>query len=187
MGATINEFSIDETLSGNSNTAIPTENAVLGYMTRDHAGTGIWVPPTGTTAERPTGAPLYAGGIRYNTTLTQWEGYNGSSWTGLGGGNPYTTIVGDGSTIVTVVSNDRIFVDTSSATATARLPASPLLGDEIQFLDLTGTFDTNILTVDRNGLKIMGLTEDMTVNVKNAGFSLVYTGVTYGWKITEND
>ena len=187
LGATINEFSIDETLAGNSNTAIPTENAVLGYMTRDHAGTGIWVPPTGTTAERPTGAPLYAGGIRYNTTLTQWEGYNGSSWTGLGGGNPYTTIVGDGSTIVTVVSNDRIFVDTSSATATVRLPASPLLGDEIQFLDLTGTFDTNILTVDRNGLKIMGLTEDMTVNVKNAGFSLVYTGVTYGWKITEND
>ena len=187
LGATINEFSIDETLSGNSNTAIPTELAVLGYITRDFAGTGIWVPPTGTTAERPTGVSLYAGGFRYNTTLTQWEGYNGSSWTGLGGGNPYTTIIGDGSTIFTVVSNDRLFVNTSSATATIRLPASPLLGDEIQFLDLNGTFDTNILTITRNGLKIMGLTEDMTVNVKHAGFGLVYTGATYGWKITEND
>jgi len=187
LGATINEFSIDETLAGNSNTAIPTENAVLGYMTRDHAGTGHWVPPTGTTGERPTGAALYTGGFRYNTTLTQWEGYNGSSWTGLGGGNPYITIVGDGSTIFTVLSNDRIFVNTSSATATISLPSSPLLGDEIQFLDFAGTFDTNILTINRNGLKIMGLTEDMTVDVKNAGFGLVYTGSTYGWKIIEND
>jgi hypothetical protein len=160
---------------------------VLGYLTRNRAGSGIWVPPNGTTAERPTGVSLYTGGLRYNTTLSQWEGYNGSSWTGLGGGNPYSTVVGDGSTIFTVVSNDRIFVNTSSATATIRLPASPLVGDEIQFLDLTGTFDTNILTINRNGLKIMGLTEDMTVNVKNAGFGLVYTGATYGWKIMEND
>ena len=187
LGATINEFSIDETLSGNSNTAIPTEGAVLGYLTRDFAGTGAWVPPTGTTAERPAGVSLYTGAIRYNTTLTQWEGYNGSSWTGLGGGNPYSTVIGDGSTIVQAASNDRIFVNTSSATATIRLPASPLLGDEIQFLDLNGTFDTNILTITRNSLKIMGLNEDMTVNVKHAGFVLVYTGVTYGWKIAEND
>ena len=187
LGATINEFSIDETLSGNSNTAIPTEGAVLGYLTRDFAGTGAWVPPTGTTAERPSGISLYTGAIRYNTTLTQWEGYNGSSWTGLGGGNPYSTVIGDGSTIVQAASNDRIFVNTSAATATIRLPASPLLGDEIQFLDLNGTFDTNILTITRNSLKIMGLNEDMTVNVKHAGFVLVYTGVTYGWKIAEND
>jgi hypothetical protein len=187
LGATINEFSIDETLSGNSNTAIPTEGAVLGYLTRDFAGTGAWVPPTGTTAERPTGVSLYTGGFRYNTTLNQWEGYNGNSWTGLGGGNPYSTVIGDGSTIVQAASNDRIFVNTSAATATVRLPASPLLGDEIQFLDLNGTFDTNILTITRNSLKIMGLNEDMTVNVKHAGFVLVYTGATYGWKITEND
>ncbi|BCU95230.1 MAG: hypothetical protein CM15mV8_0740 [Caudoviricetes sp.] len=40
------------TLGGNSNNAVPTENAVLGYMTRDQAGVGAWVPPTGTTAQR---------------------------------------------------------------------------------------------------------------------------------------
>ena len=47
-------------------------------------GTGHLVPPTGTT-ERPTGGTLFTGGIRYNTSLTTQEGYNGSVWTGLGG------------------------------------------------------------------------------------------------------
>ena len=102
------------TLGGNSNNAVPTENAVLGYMTRDQAGVGAWVPPTGTTAQRPTGGALYTGAIRYNTSLVAWEGYNGSSWTGLGGGTPYVTVVGDGSTITVAESNQRFLVNTSA-------------------------------------------------------------------------
>jgi len=39
--------------------------------------------PVGTTAERPTAAQ---GQIRYNTTDSQFEGYNGSSWDAIGGG-----------------------------------------------------------------------------------------------------
>ena len=39
--------------------------------------------PAGTTAERPTAAQ---GQIRYNTTDSQFEGYNGSSWDAIGGG-----------------------------------------------------------------------------------------------------
>lgn len=188
LGATINEFSTDETLSGNSNTAVPTEYAILGYITRDNAGTGIWVPPTGTTAQRPTGGNLFQGGLRFNTSTTSFEGYNGTQWTGLGGGNPYVTFVGDGSTIFTANgNNDRYFVDTTSYGVQINLPANPSLGDEIYFLDQKGTFDTNSLIIGRNTKKIMNLNEDMTVNVKNAGFKLVYTGADFGWKITEND
>jgi len=40
--------------------------------------------PDGTTAQRP-GTPV-AGMIRYNTTLTQFEGYNNSAWGAIGGG-----------------------------------------------------------------------------------------------------
>jgi hypothetical protein len=184
LGATINEFSTDETLSGNSNTAVPTENAVLGYLTRDNAGTSAWVPPTGTTGERPTGGNLYTGALRYNSTLTTWEGYNGTAWTGLGGGNPWVTkTVSD--TGFTAANNDRIFVNTTGGAITINLPASPTVGDNVRFLDSGGTFNTNNLTIGRNSLKIQGLAENLTVSTQYAGFQLVYSGTTNGWMLLE--
>ncbi len=185
LGATINEFSTDETLAGDSNTSVPTERAVKGFLLRDNMGTGNLVPPTGTTAERPTGGALKTGGLRYNTTLSTWEGYNGSVWTGLGGGNPWSTLTADGSTTPTLAASDRKFVDTTSHAITINLPASPLTGDQIRILDLAGTFGTNSCTIARNGKKIMNLTENLIVSTTNAGFELVFTGDTYGWKLTE--
>jgi len=38
--------------------------------------------PNGTTGQRPTGA---AGYLRFNSTTTQFEGYNGTSWASVGG------------------------------------------------------------------------------------------------------
>jgi hypothetical protein len=48
------------------------------------SGTGVLDLPVGTTAERP-GSPT-SGMIRFNTTLTQFEGYNGTAWASVGGG-----------------------------------------------------------------------------------------------------
>ena len=186
LGATINEFSTDETLSNDSNSAVPTERAVKGHLTRDKMGTGHFVPPTGTTAERPTGGSLFTGGIRYNASLVTWEGYNGTQWTGLGGGNPWASFTADGSTALTVAANDRYFIDTTSAAQTVTLPASPQVGDQVALIDLASTFDTNNLTVARNSLKIMGLAEDLTISTEDAGIQLVYTGATYGWKLVQN-
>jgi len=186
LGATINEFSTDETLSNDSNSAVPTERAVKGHLTRDKMGTGHFVPPTGTTAERPTGGSLFTGGIRYNSSLVTWEGYNGTQWTGLGGGNPWASFTADGSTALTVAANDRYFIDTTSAAQTVTLPASPQVGDQVALIDLASTFDTNNLTVARNSLKIMGLAEDLTISTEDAGIQLVYTGATYGWKLVQN-
>ena len=45
-------------------------------------GTGALEVPTGTTAQRPTAV---AGQIRFNTTDTSFEGYDGSAWASLGG------------------------------------------------------------------------------------------------------
>jgi hypothetical protein len=42
------------------------------------------VPPAGTTAQRP--ASPVAGMIRYNTTFSKFEQYNGTSWGAIGGG-----------------------------------------------------------------------------------------------------
>lgn len=46
-------------------------------------GTDAVRVPVGTTAQRPTGAQGY---LRFNTTTTKYEGYNGSAWTSVGGG-----------------------------------------------------------------------------------------------------
>ena len=182
MGATINEFSTDATMSGNSNTAIPTENAIVGYTQRDKMGTGHLVPPTGTTAERPTGGSLFTGCIRYNSSLVTCEGYNGTQWTGLGGGNPWASA----SSNTTVAANDRYFVDTSGGAVTMTLPASPQTGDQVSFIDIAGNADTNNITINRNGKKIQALSENMTIDKDHAGICLVYTGTTYGWVLRES-
>jgi len=95
------------------------------------------------------------------------------------------SLTADGSTTPTVAASDRKFVDTSSHAITINLPASPLTGDQVRLLDLAGTFGTNNLTVNRNGKKIMNLTENLVVSKNNASFELVFTGDTYGWKLTE--
>ena len=185
IGSTINEFSTDETMGGDSNSAIPTEKATRGYLTRDKMGTSAMVPPTGATNERPTGIDLFAGALRYNTTITAWEGYNGTQWNSLGAGNPWLTKTNadDG---MTALSNDRYLVDTSTAAFTINLPATPLIGDMVRFLDMSGTFDTNNLTVGRNTKNINGAASDLTVSTEDASIGLVYTGATKGWKLLEN-
>jgi len=45
--------------------------------------TGAYQLPFGTTAQRPTAA---TGQVRFNSTLTQFEGYNGTTWGKIGGG-----------------------------------------------------------------------------------------------------
>ena len=81
-----------------------------------------------------------------------------------------------------VTAKEGYFVDTNSTTITATLPASPTIGDFVQFIDYSGTFDTNNLTVARNGNKIQGDATDLTVSVERAGLTLVYTGSsTQGW------
>ena len=49
------------------------------------SGTGKIKLPVGTTAQRPTAA---TGDMRFNSSLTQFEGYDGSGWTQFGVGAP---------------------------------------------------------------------------------------------------
>ena len=46
-------------------------------------GTDAVLVPVGTTGERPTGATGY---LRFNSTTTSFEGYNGTVWGSIGGG-----------------------------------------------------------------------------------------------------
>jgi len=83
----------------------------------------------------------------------------------------------------TATAGSYYFVDTTSAPVTITLPASAVLGDTIRFIDLSGTFDTNNLTVARNSHKIQRDTSDLTVNTEGAAFDLIYSNTTNGWLI----
>ena len=61
--------------------------------------TGSTQLPTGTTAQRPA-TPATAM-LRYNTSLSQFEGYNGSVWGGIGGGLGGGSILTNTTTVTT--------------------------------------------------------------------------------------
>ena len=85
----------------------------------------------------------------------------------------------------TAVAGDKIFVDTNSGAVTITLPASPAVGDQVNFVDSRYTFDSNALTVGRNSSKIANTSADLVVNTEGAAFGLVYSGSDVGWTYTE--
>jgi hypothetical protein len=80
-----------------------------------------------------------------------------------------------------VAAGEGYFVNTTSTAITATLPAAPTLGDFVSFIDYAATFDTNNLTIARNGKNIQGVGEDLTVSVERAGLTLVFVDDTQGW------
>jgi len=83
----------------------------------------------------------------------------------------------------TMINGDRLLCDTSSSAFTITLPQTPTISNEIEIIDLSGDFDTNNLTVSRNGSNIMGLAQDLICDVADARILLTYTNSTEGWKI----
>lgn len=79
---------INGTVIGGSSPAAGTFTTVNGTvltMTGDSAftSTGALKIPVGTTGQQPTGAD---GKIRYNSSITKYEGYSNGAWSSLGGG-----------------------------------------------------------------------------------------------------
>jgi hypothetical protein len=119
------------------------------------------------------------GGITMGTAgqVLQTDGTTASFAT-VSGGAAWQAVV---TSSLTVVAKSGYFINTSGGAITATLPASPTIGDFISFIDYAGTFDTNNLTIGRNGKNIQGLAEDLTVSVERAGLTLVFTDNTQGW------
>jgi hypothetical protein len=61
------------------------QQTALNLKVSKNSSTGAASMPTGTTAQRPTGA---LGMFRHNSTLDKFEGYNDGAWGELGGGGP---------------------------------------------------------------------------------------------------
>jgi hypothetical protein len=91
-------FDLATTANTTANAALPKAGGSISGNV-DNTSTGYFDLPAGTTAQRP-GSPN-SGMIRFNSDLGQFEGYNGSAWSSVGGG-----ATGGGS--------DTVFVETSN-------------------------------------------------------------------------
>lgn len=79
---------------------------------------------------------------------------------------------------------DDLMVDVSAGAVTIRLPASPTINDQaISIVHIDGSISGNNITVDRNGNRIMGLTENMFVTDTNAALELAYCDASRGWRL----
>ena len=81
----------------------------------------------------------------------------------------------------TAANGEGYFINTTSGAVIMTLPASPSVGDIVAFKDYAGTFDTNNLTVNRNGSNIIGGTINPIVEVEGQAGTLVYGDATQGW------
>lgn len=137
----------------------------------------------------PTDVSVYLNGVRLNaadytatngTSITLTVGaLAGSvlkvrSYAGVASANAKENIVYvTGNLLATQF---RVYVFRANATLT--LPASPVEGDWVRIVNRSGLTSC---VIARNGLKIMGLLEDLTLDTVTANLTLVYTDTTDGW------
>lgn len=102
----------------------------------------------------------------------------------------YISTTGTASSVIREVSstyqavvNDRILANSNGGGFTITLPANAnlIVNDTISIIDVTGSFNTNNVTLGRNGSKIQNLSEDLTLDINNVAITLIYSGSTYGW------
>ena len=82
----------------------------------------------------------------------------------------------------TAVSGDGFFVNTTGGAITVTLPSSPSAGDIISLKDYANTWDTNNVTVARNGSKINGICGCVTLDTDSQSVTLIYVDGTKGWQ-----
>jgi hypothetical protein len=121
-------------------------------------------------------------------TLPATDGTNGQALITNGSGVLSFTTISAGTawqsvqtTGFTAVAGRGYPCNTTSSAFTVTLPASPSVGDYVQILDYAGTFDTNNLTVNPNGLKIEGATGNQLLSGDREGVTLTYIDSTQGW------
>lgn len=81
-------------------------------------------------------------------------------------------------TTYTISAGEGVIADTSGGAWTLTLPASPAEGDLVVVSD-GADWSVNSLTVARNGSTIVGLAEDLTLDIGNVSLTFVYDGSTW--------
>lgn len=82
-------------------------------------------------------------------------------------------------------SGQNLMLDSSEGSFTVTLPAGPLDGDWLMFLDVGGALSTHSVLVDGNGSDIMGVKDNLELGIDQVSMGLLFAGVDYGWRLLE--
>jgi hypothetical protein len=136
---------------------------------RTNCGT-VQLGDSGDTITIPAGAT-----ITNNGTAAGFGATGAASWDTTVKTASFTGVAGVG-----------YFVNTTSGAITVTLPASPDAGAVIAVKDYANTFDTNNVTLARNGSNIGGQAIDATLSTEGLAVTLVYVDATKGWLVTDD-
>ena len=134
------------------------------------SGTTLTLGTSGDTVNIPSGVT-----ITNNGTATGFGATGSASWSTTVKTGDFTAVAGEG-----------YFVNTSSGGVTVTLPASPTAGDVVAFKDYANTFDTNALSINRNGEPIGGSAENKKMSTEGIAATLIYVDGTKGWLVTDD-
>jgi hypothetical protein len=138
-----------------TNGTTTTLNILTATGDSSFTSTGAVQISAGTTGERPTGA---VGKIRWNSTLSQYEGYDGTNWTLLGG----AVIANDTSTATNVYPT---FASVTTGNASTLYTSNA----KLLYKPSTGEFQMSA-PVASNGIVVNSLTVATSYTIA-AGFS----------------
>ena len=155
-------------ISGSSTSAISTLSASLTTTDQTISASVAALSSSASTARISSSYALTS-----SYAVTASYALNGGS-----GGGAYTS---EYVTANTAAENNKLYVFTSATAFILTLPLNPTNGDSLYVSNRSG-INTN--TIARNGQLIMGLTQDLTLDVAPASFKLTYAAGSQGWVIT---
>jgi hypothetical protein len=98
----------------------------------------------------------------------------------------YGTVNSASVTSYTAVAGDQLLTNTTTAGISITLPTSAATGDELTIVDARGTFQSNNLTIARNGHNINGSGANLILSTNGQAITLVYVDSTRGWAYKTN-
>ena len=148
----------------------------------NNISTGYFGLPAGTTGQRP--ANTANGYLRYNTTLSSFEGFSSGAWGSIGGSLSSSGLASWNvvSSNYTVGNNIQLLANSAAGTFTITLPASPVLANVVVIADGSGPntgWSNNNVLVDPNGKTIQGIADNLALNISRSSVSLIYDGATW--------
>ncbi len=137
------------------------------------SGTTVTLGDSGDTFTIPSGATINNQG-----TATNFGATGAVSWS--------TTVKTNSDSGFTATAGEGYFLNTTAGTISVNLPAGSA-GAVVGIKDYAGTFDTNAVTLVRNGSdKIGGQALNSVISTEGIAITLVFIDSTQGWLVTDS-